>query len=112
MEDCQDDASFVEPIQTLDEADAIRMKNDKLTLVAAPDSNSFSDLPPPELMKEATLDEEIANLERIYSDTQERIAFDLNQLKKRVVAFKEPESVQILQNKIDKEREYIQTQII
>ena len=33
-------------------------------------------------------------------------------LKKKIVSFKEPESVQILQSKIDKEREYIQKQII
>ena len=65
-----------------------------------------------ELLREATIDEEIAKLEEIYSFTQEQISFDLNQLKKKIVSFKEPESVQILQSKIDKEREYIQKQII
>jgi len=65
-----------------------------------------------ELLREATIDEEIAKLEEIYSFTQDQISFDLNQLKKKIVSFKEPESVQILQSKIDKEREYIQKQII
>ena len=57
-----------------------------------------------DLLQEASLDQELENLEKIHAKTQEQLHFDLNQLKKKMVIYKEPDSVRTLETKIDKER--------
>lgn len=64
------------------------------------------------LGREATIDEELEELERVYEETQKNIKFDMNQLKKRIVTHKEPSSVAILESLISQERTYLQNQII
>lgn len=58
-------------------------------------------------LKEVSIDEEIRNLERIYSETESNIQNDYKVLINNVLNHKEPESLNILDEKIDKEREYI-----
>lgn len=67
---------------------------------------------PRNLGREASIDEELEELERIYEETQQRIKFDMSQLKKKVVAHKEPPAVSILESLISQERTYLQNQII
>ena len=57
-----------------------------------------------DLLQEASLDQELENLEKIHAKTQDQLHFDLNQLKKKIVIYKEPDSVRTLETKIDKER--------
>lgn len=72
-----------------------------------------SDAPGPlKLSKDATIDEELEELEKIYEETQKQIRFDMNQLKKKAVTHKEPEAVAILESLISQERTYLQNQII
>lgn len=67
---------------------------------------------PLSLGREASIDEELEELERIYEETQQRIKFDMSQLKKKVVAHREPAAVSILESLISQERTYLQNQII
>ena len=62
--------------------------------------------------KKTEIDEEIETLEALFSHNRDIINFETNQLKKRVAVYKEPDSVKILDTKIDKERTYIQNSII
>ena len=57
--------------------------------------------------RETTLEEELNNLEQIYFETKESINYDTNQLKNKIANYKEPEALQILESKIDKERTYL-----
>ena len=59
-------------------------------------------------LKEVSIDDEIKNLECIYASTQSQLKNDFNLLQSNIVNYKEPESINILDRKIDKEREYIQ----
>ena len=40
-------------------------------------------------------------------ETKEQINYDTNQLKNKIANYKEPEALQILESKIDKERTYL-----
>jgi hypothetical protein len=62
--------------------------------------------------KKTEIDEEIETLEALFSHNRDIINFETNQLKKRVAVYKEPDSVKILDTKIDRERTYIQNSII
>lgn len=64
------------------------------------------------LNHEASIDQELETLEQIYKETQDKIAFDMKQLQKKVVAHTEPEAVRILDTQIEQERIYLQNQII
>ena len=57
-----------------------------------------------DLLQVLSPDQELENLEKIHAKTQEQLHFDLNQLKKKMVIYKEPDSVRTLETKIDKER--------
>lgn len=57
--------------------------------------------------KEVSIDQEIKNLEALYEETRNDLMDDIDTLKKRVTQYKEPESAEILNEKIYQEREYL-----
>ena len=62
--------------------------------------------------EEVPLEDELDNLIEIHKETTREIHTGLSELRKNIEVYQEPEAVTVLEKKIDKEREYIQNQII
>lgn len=62
--------------------------------------------------KMVSIDQEIASLEALYNQTSKEVSQDLGLLRKRVNIHREPDSVEVLETQIAREREYLQNQII
>ena len=56
---------------------------------------------------ECNLNQELKNLMKMHEQTKVEIAQDMSALKYRILTHKEPNSLKILQQKINKEREYL-----
>jgi len=62
--------------------------------------------------EQINLEEELNRLEAIHAATKKELEVDMASLKQKVEVHQEPDSVLVLENKIGKEREYVQNQII
>lgn len=102
-----DDQIVTEPSPTKRQKNSLGFITEENDSIGFINSNVFTSK-----KKKSPIDEEIATLENLYKHNRDIINFETNQLKKRIAINKEPESVKILETKIDKERTYIQNSII
>jgi hypothetical protein len=64
------------------------------------------------LSQDLYIDDDLDILQKLYSESQETTFLCLSKLKSRLIKWKEPSSVDILQSKNDKEKEYLQRTIV